>query len=603
MSIASASVQGNISDDYKFYQANTLNNGGSEMDVGNDRRRQISNTINNNFFLQPLPQKSRTLLQEETSTCLPLLRSIVSIRRLIIAEDSAQNQYPDFMQAQQDDATKMIDDLFSFDTSPLLTQGPVIRRGSAPQNSTFDIESMGRSHTFPQDLPTPPHSAHMQCVSTFDLAPLHPNFVNLATLNMPFENDVESYYSPRSGMASPTFPPAQQSPGLQHAGLFENNMSTVPEESFTENGSMIKVPPLLENTSFDTSAVRPQRRERGETTPQPMGAKSTGISMEEIASFIAGPEASDGKWVCKYPDCEKRFGRKENIKSHVQTHLGDRQYRCEVCKKCFVRQHDLKRHSKIHTGIKPYPCLCGNSFARHDALTRHRQRGMCIGAFEGIVKKVAKRGRPRKKPLNEDGAESAKNSKGSDHEPSSSSASSSSGSDVSDPRTPPALDNSSPPPDSPNFEQYDSSASSAARSIKEESPELMSRTLNSPDYTPPTSPPEFYEFENFTSKFVGSGSKRNSYSSSSLPDEDYLPREIDYSDFGLPRPGSDNEKLGTGSDYSSENFSPASGQGEDFMFSQDQLEMFGLTTLERDPSILGLGGEDIYIKPELLSNP
>jgi len=46
--------------------------------------------------------------------------------------------------------------------------------------------------------------------------------------------------------------------------------------------------------------------------------------------------------------------------------------------------------------LQEMPCLCGNSFARHDALTRHRQRGMCIGAFEGVVKKVVKRGRPRK---------------------------------------------------------------------------------------------------------------------------------------------------------------------------------------------------------------
>ena len=124
--------------------------------------------------------------------------------------------------------------------------------------------------------------------------------------------------------------------------------------------------------------------------------QDTGISLQDIAQYISGPDPADQKYLCLYPQCEKRFGRKENIKSHVQTHLGDRQFQCPHCSKCFVRQHDLKRHAKIHSGVKPYPCKCGNSFARHDALTRHRQRGMCVGAFEGVVKKVVKRGRPRK---------------------------------------------------------------------------------------------------------------------------------------------------------------------------------------------------------------
>ena len=122
----------------------------------------------------------------------------------------------------------------------------------------------------------------------------------------------------------------------------------------------------------------------------------TGVTLWDIAKFIEGPDMMDGRWTCTYEGCNKKFGRKENIKSHVQTHLNDRQYQCPSCMKCFVRQHDLKRHAKIHTGVKPYPCLCGNSFARHDALTRHRQRGMCVGAFDGSVKKNAKRGRPKK---------------------------------------------------------------------------------------------------------------------------------------------------------------------------------------------------------------
>jgi regulatory protein SWI5 len=126
--------------------------------------------------------------------------------------------------------------------------------------------------------------------------------------------------------------------------------------------------------------------------------QETGVTMEEIEQFISGgPGATDdSKYVCTFEECGKTFGRKENIKSHVQTHLDDRKFLCQHCKKCFVRLHDLKRHAKIHTGIKPYVCQCGRDFARHDALTRHRQRGMCIGSFEGAVRASAKRGRPKK---------------------------------------------------------------------------------------------------------------------------------------------------------------------------------------------------------------
>lgn len=164
----------------------------------------------------------------------------------------------------------------------------------------------------------------------------------------------------------------------------------------------------------------------------------TGITMEDIAAFISGPDATDGKWLCLYPECNKRFGRKENIKSHVQTHLGDRQYQCPHCNNRFVRQHDLKRHAKIHSGVKPYPCRCGNSFARHDALTRHRQRGMCIGAFEGVVKKTAKRGRPRKnRPEDEKRIEKSSRTRAKNKEKEMSSTSSSSGcSESSDAQSP-----------------------------------------------------------------------------------------------------------------------------------------------------------------------
>lgn len=124
--------------------------------------------------------------------------------------------------------------------------------------------------------------------------------------------------------------------------------------------------------------------------------EDTGISAEEVQQYISDQNPVDGKWTCLFDGCYKKFGRKENIKSHVQTHLGDRQFKCNHCGKCFVRQHDLKRHAKIHSGDKPHKCPCGNGFARQDALTRHRQRGVCDGALPGFERREVKRGRPRK---------------------------------------------------------------------------------------------------------------------------------------------------------------------------------------------------------------
>lgn len=123
----------------------------------------------------------------------------------------------------------------------------------------------------------------------------------------------------------------------------------------------------------------------------------TNISSEEVAALIEH-DTTTNTFRCLFEGCNKAgFQRRENVRSHVQTHLGDRPYMCIHCKKTFVRPHDLKRHAKIHSGVKPYQCPCGQEFVRQDALTRHRQRGSCSGAFPDAVPKTpARRGRPRK---------------------------------------------------------------------------------------------------------------------------------------------------------------------------------------------------------------
>jgi regulatory protein SWI5 len=237
----------------------------------------------------------------------------------------------------------------------------------------------------------------------YDSAPIPTSdFMNMSNINLDFMKSEAGHELSQYSPTTPGYSPQvshHSSPEMSHTPFHGDPFESKPNFGVPETSIY---PPLSPNATDPHQAQSPHMS----SPPHQSTAlddidlaetiTDTGITVDDIACYIEGPDAADEKWTCLFPECKKRFGRKENIKSHVQTHLGDRQYQCTHCKKCFVRQHDLKRHAKIHSGVKPYPCLCGNSFARHDALTRHRQRGMCIGAFEGVVKKVVKRGRPRK---------------------------------------------------------------------------------------------------------------------------------------------------------------------------------------------------------------
>ena len=151
----------------------------------------------------------------------------------------------------------------------------------------------------------------------------------------------------------------------------------------------------------------------------------TGIPAEEVDACISDQHPDTKFWYCLFEldngkKCNKWFKRKENARSHVQNHLGDRQYQCNDCGKTFVRQHDMKRHAAIHSDDRPHVCPCGSGFARHDALTRHRQRGMCEGALPGFEKAEEdkpKRGRPKKeRPDMETRTTKAKKARQMDHD-------------------------------------------------------------------------------------------------------------------------------------------------------------------------------------------
>ena len=293
-----------------------------------------------------------------------------------------------------------------------------MQRGSSYQDNFSAMRAM-------TPVPSPSHTAPIKPRGSVDMAAFPPpDFLNMSELKMDVTAGNGGYNSMNCSpmtKASSTMSSFQSSPEMGRMSLFGNMdidtdtmaarlLSLAEPSSFPDPSNNFNHSNHSHHSSYSSPGeghAQSRCQSISEVEDLEEFVENTGISQDDVASFISGPDA-DNRWKCLYADCGKTFGRKENIKSHVQTHLGDRQYRCKQCNKKFVRQHDLKRHANIHTNTKTYTCPCSKEFARHDALTRHRQRGMCIGAFDGTPKKVVKRGRPKKsRPETEERQEKA----------------------------------------------------------------------------------------------------------------------------------------------------------------------------------------------------
>ena len=72
-------------------------------------------------------------------------------------------------------------------------------------------------------------------------------------------------------------------------------------------------------------------------------------SLPEIRSESGTPSLpDDGEFPC--PQCDKRFGNRRNLTSHMRRHTGDYKIYCEECGKGFFTQSKLDSHKRKHTG-------------------------------------------------------------------------------------------------------------------------------------------------------------------------------------------------------------------------------------------------------------
>ncbi|EDR00945.1 uncharacterized protein LACBIDRAFT_312711 [Laccaria bicolor S238N-H82] len=220
-------------------------------------------------------------------------------------------------------------------------------RPSRPRSTTTVVSATGSSNVLPMQF-VPFWDSHFlsQPSSTMDYhySQSSPNF------SIPILSNGD-------GRVDRMIPPQEDLCFTQNIGVALQPLSAMPDQY---------------SQSYPTGAISTSPIRASRMTPWPEGTDFTQTNGSDSAvTHMAHPEATHfppgqrpkiateavkkaserrrrhaAKFNCEWPGCVSDFTTKHNLQNHLNSHLGIRNYQCDVCKRTFGVAHVLTRHRK-----------------------------------------------------------------------------------------------------------------------------------------------------------------------------------------------------------------------------------------------------------------